>query len=146
MSGSVACFKSHRKVNINQISSESVIINDSDDYFHITTLLEHAHPRSYFLVHHHEFRSCTTGGEQMTGWLDMPEISKRASIMVQFCEANFPRKLSAPAAFLQLFTTRGTEANQAWFASVANFVNRGKWSVHHHDGPMIEATVLWCWH
>ena len=55
----------------------------------------------------HALRSCTTGGEQMTGWLEMPEISKRASIMVQFCEANFPRKLSAPAALLQSFATRG---------------------------------------
>ena len=52
-------------------------------------------------------RSCTTRGEQMTGWLEMPENSKRASIMVQVCEANFPRKLSAPAALLQSFTTRG---------------------------------------
>ena len=48
----------------------------------------------------------------MTGWLEMPENSKRASIMVQVCEANFPQKLSAPAALLQLFTMRGNRPRQ----------------------------------
>ena len=82
-------------------------------------------------------RSCTMGGEQMTaGWLKMPKKQKRHQLWFKFARQIFRESFPSRPLFCNRLQQGETEANQACFASAANFVNWGKWSVHHHDSRL----------
>ena len=73
---------------------------------------------------------------EVSKWLagsKCPKTKKGHQLWSEFARQIFRESFPCRPLFCNRLQRGAIEANQAWFASVANFVNRGKWSVHHHD-------------